>query len=288
MTDQISTKHGVEKVVSDSTARPVTVAVAGANGKMGREAVRAILEDPRFELAAVLTRQSGQALTSFPCPEYHDPAQLLMEARPDVWLDFTDADSVVRHVDQCIAFGVRPVVGATGYSPQDVERWNKQCLDNDIGGIAAPNFAIGALLMIRFASEAARFFSKAEIVEYHHDGKKDAPSGTAKRTAESMAQQMEAAFTKPDSLPPLDRREPGEGAAAQPARGLDYNNIRIHSVRLPGLVAHQEVVFGGTGEILTIRHDSLSRTSFMPGVLLACSRVMGIRGMVYGLENLLW
>jgi 4-hydroxy-tetrahydrodipicolinate reductase len=288
MRDQIAIKPSVEKVVSDSTSRPITVAVAGANGKMGREAVRAIGEDPRFKLAAVLTRQSGQALAPFPCPEYHDPAQLLMEVRPDVWLDFTDADSVVRHVDQCIAFGVRPVVGATGYSPQDVERWNQQCLDNDIGGIAAPNFAIGALLMIRFASEAARFFSKAEIVEYHHDGKKDAPSGTAKRTAESMAQHMEAAFTRPDSVSPLDRRETGEGAAAQPARGLDYNNIRIHSVRLPGLVAHQEVMFGGTGEILTIRHDSLSRTSFMPGVLLACSRVINIRGMVYGLENLLW
>jgi 4-hydroxy-tetrahydrodipicolinate reductase len=264
------------------------VAVAGANGKMGREAVRAIAEDPRFRLAAVLTRRSGQAPTPFPCPEYHDPAQLLMEVRPDVWLDFTDADSVVKHVDQCIAFGVRPVVGATGYSEEDVKRWHQQCLNNDIGGIAAPNFAIGALLMIRFASEAARFFSKAEIVEYHHDGKKDAPSGTARRTAESMARQMEAAAPESDSASPLDRRELGDGAFNHPARGLDYKDIRIHSVRLPGLVAHQEVIFGGTGEILTIRHDSISRASFMPGVLLACSRVMGLRGMVYGLENLLW
>jgi 4-hydroxy-tetrahydrodipicolinate reductase len=264
--------------------KQISVAVAGANGKMGREAVAALSSSPQFKLSAVLVRSRGQA-SETPYPVYDDASQLLMEQRPDVWLDFTDADSVVDNIDRCIAFGVRPVVGATGYTLEDVERWNKQCQANEIGGIAAPNFAIGALLMMRFAAEAARFYEKAEIVEYHHDGKKDAPSGTAKRTAEQMAKQRQDAASEP-SWQPSQGQAPEQPST--PARGLLYGEVPIHSVRLPGLVAHQEVIFGGTGEVLTIRHDSLSRASFMPGVVLACSKVMEIQGMVYGLEHLLW
>jgi 4-hydroxy-tetrahydrodipicolinate reductase len=235
--------------------QPITVAIAGATGKMGREAAAALSADERFRVVAALVRSGGQAHSEI--PTYQDPEELLGAVHPDVWLDLTDAASVVRHVDLAIAHGVRPVVGATGYDKDDVARWNEECLERGIGGIAAPNFAIGALLMMRFAREAARFFRAAEIVELHHDGKKDAPSGTAKRTAEQM------------------REESGR-------------EVPIHSVRLPGLVAHQEVLFGGEGEVLTIRHDSLSRKSFMPGVLAACAAVGQVRGMVYGLEHILW
>ena len=249
---------------------------------MGRESYAALTADARFDVVAVLTRD-GQAPAFTECPAYRESTDLLMEQRPDVWLDFTDSESVVRHIDESITFGVRPVVGATGYTPVDVERWHQMCLANDIGGVAAPNFAIGALLMMRFAAEAARFFQQAEIVEYHHAGKKDAPSGTAKRTAEAMHQAREHAATAAGH-PDVNHVR----FDSAPVRGQSYVDVPIHSVRLPGLVAHQEVLFGGTGEILTIRHDSLARTSFMPGVLLACEQVMGAKGLVYGLDQLLW
>ncbi|WP_067935304.1 4-hydroxy-tetrahydrodipicolinate reductase [Alicyclobacillus kakegawensis] len=234
---------------------PIRVAIAGIYGKMGREAAQALSADERFSVVGGLVRSRGQARQDWPV--FQDKSELLAETRPDVWLDLTDSTSVVENIDFAIANGVRPVVGATGYGEADVKRWHEACLERGIGGIAAPNFAIGALLMMRFAREAARFLPAAEIIELHHDGKKDAPSGTARRTAEQMQEEL----------------------------GRD---VPIHSVRLPGLVAHQEVLFGGAGETLTIRHDSLSRQSFMPGILVACAKVGRIRGMVHGLEHILW
>jgi 4-hydroxy-tetrahydrodipicolinate reductase len=255
---------------------------------MGQEAVRALAADPRFEIAGLLVRRPGQAPADAG-EVYTDAQELMVQGAPQVWLDFTDATSVVRHIDWAVEHGIRPVVGATGYTPEDVRRWDEACRRQGIGGIAAPNFAIGALLMMRFAAEAARFFSNVEIVELHHDGKKDAPSGTARRTAEAMAGALgqAAALLSGTSPAPATGRAP-QVEPPQGARGLVYQGVPIHSVRLPGLVAHQEVIFGGTGEVLTIRHDSLSRASFMPGVLFACSKVMEVAGMVYGLEHLLW
>lgn len=242
-----------------TTAIPVRVAIAGAAGKMGQEVVRAIATDTGLSVCGLLVRHVGQAeqapLTGHPA--FTDAEELIERVQPDVWLDLTDARSVVANVDYAIEHGVRPVVGATGYTMQDVERWDRQLRDRDLGGITCPNFAIGALLMMRFAEQAARFFQRAEIIELHHDQKRDAPSGTAKRTRDQMANEMSA-------------------------------EIPIHSVRLPGLLAHQEVLFGGVGEVLTIRHDSLSRQSFMPGVITACREVGKLTGMVYGLEHLLW
>ncbi len=241
------------------TNSKIRIAIAGVTGKMGLEATRTISLDPRFEVCAGLIRNMGQAQDlNMTFPLFDDPASLIEETKPDIWLDLTDAKSVILHIDLAIDFGIRPIVGATGYQQSDIKRWDYACKDKKIGGIACPNFAIGALLMMRFASEAAKFFKKAEIIELHHDGKKDAPSGTAKRTAEEMA------------------------------RELSGSEVPIHSVRLPGLVAHQEVLFGGVGEVLTIRHDSLSRQSFMSGILVACEHVSRLEGMVYGLENLLW
>lgn len=264
----------------------IRVAIAGASGKMGQEAIAALFSDPRFTLSGVLMRRIGQAHGDTPCAVYDDAEALLQASRPDVWLDLTDAQSVVRHIDLCISYGVRPVIGATGYSLDDIERWNFECLARGIGGIAVPNFAIGALLMMRFAAEAARFFPDVEVIELHHDEKKDAPSGTAKRTAESISQQR--LDGRADLLHTNDERGLGSPRETNASRGFSYHGVPIHSVRLPGLVAHQQVLFGGTGEVLTIRHDSMSRSSFMPGVLLACARVGDLKGLTYGLESLLW
>ncbi|WAH39207.1 4-hydroxy-tetrahydrodipicolinate reductase [Alicyclobacillus dauci] len=224
---------------------------------MGREAVKTISNATDLSLAGALVRELRPGLkeefTSVAL--YDDPVRLLDTEQPDVWLDLTTPESVTRHTDLVLDYGVRPVVGATGYTKSDLDRWNDLAQAKGIGGIACPNFAVGALLMMRFASEAAKWMQRAEIIELHHDKKKDKPSGTAMRTAAQME--------------------------------TDYE-VPIHSVRLPGLVAHQEVIFGGTGETLTIRHDSLSRESFMPGVVMACRGVMDLKQMVYGLENLLW
>jgi len=236
------------------TTSIVTVAIAGVAGKMGREAALALQADSRFQVVGGLVRRAGQAPKDFEFPLYDDAQRLIHEVRPTVWLDLTDVNSVVSNIELALSEGVRPVVGATGYTTSDIKRWASVCLQQRIGAIVASNFAIGALLMIKFATEAARFMPNVEIIEMHHDGKKDAPSGTAKRTAQSMA------------LP----------------------DIPIHSVRLPGLVAHQAVIFGGTGETLTIRHDSISRTSFMPGLLHACASVTSLEALVDGLEHILW
>lgn len=233
----------------------IRVAVAGAQGRMGREAIQAVTNAAQLQLAGALVHRPGHEADIPQTSVYTDPLRLLETEKPDVWLDLTTPESVVGHVDLAIEHGVYPVIGATGYQDTDFERWQIATEKNDIGGLACPNFALGALLMMRFAREAAKWMQSAEIIELHHDQKKDKPSGTALRTAKQME--------------------------------TDYE-IPIHSVRLPGLVAHQEVIFGGTGELLTIRHDSLNRESFMPGVVIACERVIRLRGMVYGLEQLLW
>jgi len=270
----------------------VTIAIAGATGKMGLEATKTLQADPRFRVVAGLVRSSTMANASDllqELPVYTDAEQLLLESKPDIWLDFTDAHSVVKNVNLALHYGVSPVIGATGYSTEDLERWQQTCREQRIGAIVAPNFAIGALLMIRFAQEAARFYGQAEILELHHDGKKDAPSGTARRTAEAVSaawQEMDA--TEGASLLLSGQARVTNSQTLSPARGLKVGEVPIHSIRLPGLLAHQEVIFGGTGEILTLRHDSLSRTSFMAGVQFACRKVGDLSGLVYGLENLLW
>ncbi|SIS96692.1 4-hydroxy-tetrahydrodipicolinate reductase [Alicyclobacillus vulcanalis] len=237
---------------------PVRVALAGALGRMGQAALEALGREEDLSLCGLLVRRKSddveRRLASYGAV-YDDPEQLLSTEQPDVWVDLTGPESVVRHVDLALSRGVRVVVGATGYQESDVARWTSLAEAQQVGAAVCPNFAIGALLMMRFAREAARWMPRAEIIELHHDGKRDKPSGTALRTKDMM----EVAYDVP-----------------------------IHSVRLPGLVAHQEVIFGGTGETLTLRHDSLSRESFMPGLVLAVRRVMTLRGLVYGLDKLLW
>jgi 4-hydroxy-tetrahydrodipicolinate reductase len=227
----------------------IRVAVAGALGRMGRIACAALNE------AADVTYAGGLARVRVPQESIVDDLSELIEVgRPDVLLDVTRHPDTVRVSMEAIGRGVRPVIGATGWTAEERHRLDAAARERDLGAMLVPNFSIGAILMMRFAREAARYFPSAEIVELHHDGKKDAPSGTAKLTAEQI--------------------EAGSGRTSVP----------IHSVRMRGLVAHQEVLFGTDGELLTIRHDSFSRESFVPGILAAVRAVMSVHGLHVGLD----
>ncbi|AEG16054.1 4-hydroxy-tetrahydrodipicolinate reductase [Desulfofundulus sp. TPOSR] len=264
----------------------IRVVVTGACGRMGREVLKTVWQAEDMVLVgAVDVRGEGQDVGPlWGAPEVGvtlqgDLEKVLAETRPDVMVDFTTPDVVAENIKTALRHRVRPVVGTTGMSSRELEEIRALAEELKLGCVIAPNFAIGAVLMIRFAAEAARYLPHVEIIELHHDQKLDAPSGTAIKTAEVVAA---ARGDFRQGLPTEVEKIPG-------ARGGSFDGgIRIHSVRLPGLVAHQEVIFGGLGQTLSIRHDSISRESFMPGVLLAIRRVMHLEGVVYGLENLLF
>jgi 4-hydroxy-tetrahydrodipicolinate reductase len=257
----------------------IRVAVAGAAGKMGREAVRAISSQQDMTLvAAIDPAAAGQdaglaaGLSALNVPIAADAESELARGNPDVLVDFTVAAAAMANVRAALKRGIAAVVGTTGLSSSDLHEIEALCRQHSVGTLIAPNFSIGAVLMIKFACEAAKHLPHAEIIELHHDQKRDAPSGTALRTAELMQAANEAL-----------RAGPGD----QHARGQGVGAIRVHSVRLPGFVAHQEVIFGGPGQTLTIRHDSTSRESFMPGMLVAIRKAKSLKGLVVGLENIL-
>ena len=230
---------------------------------MGSEACRAVDADPDLELVARVGRD--------------DPLETLVSAGAEVAVEFTTPDSVKDNVRFCLSNGIHCVVGATGLSDDDLGEVREWCREGSANALVAPNFALGAVLMMSFAAAAARHFDTAEIVERHHERKVDAPSGTALRTARLMTEAREG---RAWAAPRGDESLPG-------SRGGDAGGVHVHSLRVPGSVAHQEVVLGAPGEILTIRHDSLDRTSFMPGVILAIKRAPGLDGLVVGLENIL-
>lgn len=205
-----------------------------------------------------------------------DELDALTAADVEVAVEFTGPATVGHHLAWLLEHGVHAVVGATGLREEELARAREAAAGTAANALIAPNFAIGAVLLLRFAAEAARHLPHVEVVELHHDRKVDAPSGTALRTAELIS---EARGQVPPDVAG-DERHPG-------ARGVRHADVRVHSIRLPGLVAHQEVIFGGEGQTLTLRHDSLDRSSFMPGVLLACRRVAQLDGVVIGLEHLL-
>jgi 4-hydroxy-tetrahydrodipicolinate reductase len=242
------------------------VAVLGARGRMGREAVASLEAADALELVAALGRGDG--------------LEALVEAEAEVAVDLTVPEAVMEHVRFAVEHGIHAVVGTTGF---DAERLAlvRQWLGDEprVGVLVAPNFSLGAALMARFAAQAAPYFESVEVVELHHPDKADAPSGTARRTAERIA----AARTDA-SRPPSPDATTSELAGA---RGADVDGVRVHAVRLRGLVAHQEVMLGSPGETLTIRHDSLDRSSFMPGLLLAVRRVGSLRGLTVGIDDLL-
>jgi 4-hydroxy-tetrahydrodipicolinate reductase len=261
----------------------IRVGVVGACGRMGHSVARAVADAGDLALVAAIDRSRvGQPIgRMIGHPEIDVPVSdeldRLLEAEVEVAVDFTHPDVVMDDVRWCIEHAINVVVGTTGVGEADLEEIRRRLEDEggDSNVIVAPNFAIGAVLMQRFAAVAARHFDSVEIVELHHDGKADAPSGTAIATAEHIAETSgsRSRDTGPERV---------EGV-----RGGAIDGIRIHSVRLPGLVAHQEVLFGAEGQTLTIRHDSTDRTSFMPGVLLAVRQVSTRAGLTIGLEPLL-
>lgn len=265
--------------------KQIRVLVNGAKGKMGREVVKAVLSDPELQLIAAVDRcglgEDAAVLAGLPpCGIllYDDLAKAISECKPEVMVDFTNPASVLENVRLALHCKVSPVVGTTGLNDSDLQEIDEWAKANDTGCLVAPNFAIGALLMMRFAREAARFFPHVEIIELHHDQKLDAPSGTAIKTAEAIREERKR----------ICQGHPNEEEIIAGARGSDFDGMRIHSIRLPGLVAHQEVIFGSVGQTLMLRHDSISRESFMPGVLQAIHRIQTTKGLIYGLEKLLF
>jgi 4-hydroxy-tetrahydrodipicolinate reductase len=261
----------------------IRVGVVGAAGRMGQMVCRTVAGEPDLALVAAIDRSKvGQSIGSqIGHPKLDvpisDELDRLLEAEVEVAVDFTHPEVVMDDIRWCIEHGIHLVVGTTGLEEDELDEIRK--LIEDDGGesnvIVAPNFALGAVLMQRFAAEAARFFPAAEIIELHHDGKADAPSGTALSTARRLVEERDGGYRGPST-------ESIEGV-----RGGEVDGVRVHSVRLPGLVAHQEVILGGQGQTLTIRHDSTDRSSFMPGVLMAIRAVSTRPGLTIGLEPLL-
>lgn len=259
------------------------MAVSGAAGKMGREVVRAVLNQSTMKLVqAVDSSSSGEDAGILaqvaPCGvRLTSDLDAALAAGVDVLVDFTTPQSVMANIKTSVEHGVAAVVGTTGITSADLDQIREWCEVKKVPVLVAPNFAVGAILMMHCAAVAARHFSSVEIIELHHDQKMDAPSGTAIKTAEMILAARESDSSVPRS--PIEKI-PG-------VRGGELGGIHMHSVRLPGLIAHQEVLFGNVGQTLTIRHDSISRESFMPGVLLGIRRIREYRGLVYGLEHIL-
>lgn len=259
----------------------IRVLVSGS-GRMGAEVLAGVCRAPGMVAVGVLEKFARDREAALPdgggsVPLGSDIPAMLSLTRPDVVIDFTIREWTEQLAPAAVAAGVRPVIGTTGLTEGFVEELARQCDAHGLGGVIAANFAVGAVLMMHFARVAAPYFDVAEIIELHHDRKIDAPSGTALATARAMT----AARGRPFDHPITEKETiPG-------TRGGVEGGVAIHSVRLPGLVAHQEVLFGGLGQTLTIRHDSTNRESFIPGVLLAVRDVMNRRELVVGLDRVM-
>lgn len=252
------------------------IVVNGANGKMGKKVVDLILNKDNTELVGVCDKKGlGKKIDSSDLIIKDNLAQILKEKNVDLVIDFTTPDSVMNNIRIVLDKNVNMIVGTTGITNENLAEVRKIIGNNKI--IIAPNFAIGAVLMMEFSQKAAKYMDDAEIIELHHDQKIDSPSGTSIRTAELINEN----FAKNKE----DRKDYIESLSG--ARGAKKDRINIHSVRLKGLVAHQQVIFGAEGQSLTIKHDSYDRSSFMPGVALAIDKIDQVSGLVYGLENIL-
>ena len=253
----------------------IKVIIAGFKGKMGSTAVQMVKDDQELELAALLDPFAAEEeLEGVPV---FTSKEALIGFEADVWVDFTTPKFAYENTRFALENGFAPVVGTTGFTPEEIQELTSLSEEKKLGGLIAPNFAIGAILLMQFAAQAAKYFPHLEIIELHHDKKKDAPSGTAVKTAELVSQTRTS----------LQQGAKDEEELMAGARGAAFDGFRIHSVRLPGVVAHQEVIFGAQGEGLTIRHDSYDRISFMSGVNLAIKEVVKREKLVYGLEHLL-
>lgn len=252
----------------------IKVLVNGALGRMGRTVVGAVNADSELELVGAVDAYEGE-VDGMKVDTNLDAA--LKKYSPNVMVDFTRPNVVFDNVMIALANKVAPVVGTTGLSDEAKEKIRALAEANDTPAFIAPNFALGAVLMMLMAQKVAKYMPDVEIIELHHDKKLDAPSGTAELTAKMIA----------EVRPSHKQGHPDEVERLPHVRGAEVDGIRIHSVRLPGYVAHQEVIFGGLGQTLTIRHDSTGRDSFMPGVVLACKKVLNLRGLTVGLDKIL-
>ncbi len=263
--------------------QPIKITVCGAAGKMGRLVVATIAQAEDMVLTgavdpAAAGRDAGEVagMDSLGVMITADLGPLLARGNCTVMVDFTGPQAIMDNIHNALFRGVVPVVGTTGFNDRELEQIRLWVEENEGGAIIVPNFALGAILMMKMAQICARYFPAVEIIEQHHDGKIDAPSGTALRTARLIREAQRERPPLPETLEKLAG-----------ARGGDYEGIHIHSVRLPGAVAHQEIIFGGEGQLLTLRHDSLDRRSFMPGLLTAIRRAPAVKGLIYGMEDLL-
>ena len=264
----------------------IRVMISGASGRMGQEVAKAVLAADDLELVGAMDPfgkgQDIGALVGAGANGIQIANNLsdeIARSKPEIVIDFTVPSAVYNNVLTYLEHGVFPVVGTTGMNLEAVNDLIDRSEKAGVGGLIAPNFALGAVLMMRFAAEAARFFPNVEVIELHHDQKVDAPSGTAKTTVEMILEQRDD-FQQG----PLNETENISGVRGGKLAG----GVRIHSIRLPGLVAHQEVLFGGLGQTLSIRHDTISRESFIPGVILAARKVKGLKKIIYGLDKLLF
>jgi len=263
----------------------IKVAVSGACGKMGQAVIKAVNAEADLELVSAVDitntgKDIGEIVENKSCGILIENSleNALRTKEIDVVVDFTNPDLVFENTKLILENNARPVIGTTGLTVNQLEELKNLSSQKGLGTLVAPNFAVGAVLMMMFSQKAAKYFSNAEIIELHHNNKKDAPSGTAIKTAQLMTQER-AEFGK-DNCPEVETFKGSRG-------GITESNIHIHSVRLPGFIAHQEVIFGAPGQALTIRHDSFDRLSFMPGVILSIRQVMSHNDFVYGLENIL-
>ena len=248
----------------------IRVAVSGANGRMGKEVCQTVLSDDCAELAAKIDICGDNVYSSI------DEAS--KSEKIDVLVDFTQPSSVFENAKFCLNNGIKIVIGTTGLSDNQIEQLEELSKKNNTGCLIAPNFSTGAVLMMKFAQMAAKYFDNAEIIELHHNQKKDAPSGTAIKTALMMSEAKNS--FKTGNCPETETIQGARG-------GTSYSDIQIHSVRMPGFMASQEVIFGSSGQILKIRHDSTDRKCYMDGVMLAVKHVAKENDFVYGLDKLL-
>lgn len=260
---------------------PVRVVVYGASGRVGQEVVKAVCHEPEMQMVGAVDLKVSEDYLTLPddsgtVPFSANLDSILSSCQPDVVVDFTIAKATMPAMRTTAEHGVNMVIGTTGLTADDIGEIERLAVARKIGVVVAPNFALGAVLMMHLARIAAKFLDYAEIIELHHERKVDAPSGTAIFTARAMADARGKPFLQPS----------GQGEA-QVSRGQQVEGVAIHSVRLPGLMAHQEVILGGQGQTLSIRHDTIGRECYMPGVILAIKEVVKRQGLIYGLDNLL-
>jgi len=261
---------------------PIKVVVRGALGRVGRVIINALCHESETQVVGAVESEVTEDYLSLPdnsgsVPFSSDLEYILTSCRPDVLVDFTIAQAIMPAVRIAVKQGVNLVIGTTGLMADELSEIARLALANKVGAVVAPNFALGAVLMIHLAKIAAKYLDYAEIIELHHNLKIDSPSGTAISTAKAMA----AARDKPFKRPPPEQKE------TPVSRGEQVEGVTIHSVRLPGLMAHQEVLLGGPGQTLSIKHDTINRECYTPGVILAIKEVVKQQGLVYGLDTLL-